>query len=168
MLDCDCWHDCVLCYPRNLKASIVILQQTSAEALCRLFTETDRRADMDSHEIKKSSKKRKEPERLEIANFKKEYNSYYNTFYSTCLASSAFLARRTTKIKSEGEGEGSMGGLSDGSTSVVSGDALTVSVNSMALESSMGDVLEAFLTALCTSTDFAALSLTGEWVGHLP
>ena len=158
----------MLFYPRDLKASIVTLQQTSAEALCRLFTETDRRADMDSHEIKKSSKKRKEPERLEIANFKEEYNGYYNTFYSTCLASSAFLARRTTKIKSEGEGEGSMGGLSDGSTSVVSGDALPVSVNSMALESSMGDVLEAFLTALCTSTDFAALSLTGEWVGHLP
>jgi hypothetical protein len=50
----------------------------------------------------------------------------------------------------------------------VSGDALPVSVNSTALESSMGDVLEAFLTALCTSTDFAALSLTGEWVGDLP
>jgi hypothetical protein len=166
MLDCDCRHDCVLCYPRDLKASIVTLQQTSAEALCRLFTETDRRADMDSHEIKKSSKKRKEPDRLEIADFKKEYNVYYNTFYSTCLASTAFLARRTTKIKSEGGG--SMGGLSDGSTSVVSGDALRVSVNSMAIESSMGDVLEAFLTALCTSTDFAALSLTGEWVGHLP
>lgn len=165
MLDCYCWHDCVLCYPRDLKASTVALQQTSAEALCRLFTESDRRADMDSLEIKKSSKKRKEPERLEIADFKKEYNVYYNTFYSTCLASSAFLARRTTKIKSEGVGEGSMGGLSDGSTSVVSGDAFPVSVNSMALESSMGDVLEAFLTALCTSTDFAALSLTGEWLG---
>lgn len=109
-------------------------------------------------------------ETVETIDFKKEYNVEYNSFYSICLGSSALLARRTTKIKSEGEGEGEriIGGTSDGSTSVVSGDAQcsTSTSSSTALESqsSVGDVLESFLTALCTSTDFAALSLLGK--GH--
>ena len=111
-------------------------------------------------------------ETVETIDFKKEYNVEYNAFYSICLGSSALLARRTTKIKSEGEGEGEriIGGTSDGSTSVVSGDAQcststsTSTSSSTALESqsSVGDVLESFLTALCTSTDFAALSLLGR------
>lgn len=111
-------------------------------------------------------------ETVETIDFKKEYNVEYNSFYSICLGSSALLARRTTKIKSEGEGEDErmIGGTSDGSTSVVSGDAQcstsTSTSSSTALESqsSVGDVLESFLTALCTSTDFAALSLLGK--GH--
>ena len=117
---------------------------------------------MDSREVEKGSKRKMTAETAETIDFKKEYNDEYNAFYSICLGSSALLARRTTKIKSEGEGER----MIDGSTSVVSGDAQcsTSTSSSMASESqsSVGDVLESFLTALCTSTDFAALSLLGR------
>ena len=103
-------------------------------------------------------------ETAETIDFKKEYNVEYNAFYSICLGSSALLARRTTKIKSEGEEEGER--MIDGSTSVVSHDAQcptsTSSSTASESQSSVGDVLESFLTALCTSTDFAALSLLGR------
>jgi hypothetical protein len=136
--------------------------QTSADALCHLYTERERTLDLDSTP---APKKKKSSSALHPSDFKSLFSSSFNTFFSVCLHSSAVLADSTCRSRGQGpEGGAGAGGSrtvgsEDNASSVMDASGFDLDMD---VDDNTQDVLEATLSSLCTVADYATPSLKGE------
>jgi hypothetical protein len=134
--------------------------QTSADALCHLYTERERTLDLDSTP---APKKKKSSSAFHPSDFKSLFSSSFNTFFSVCLHSSAVLADSTCRSRVQGAEGGAGGSRTVGSEDTASSvmDATGFDLD-MDVDDNTQDVLEATLSSLCTVADYATPSLKGE------
>lgn len=137
--------------------------QTSADALCRLFTEKELACDRSSSSSHSESEGKgrgkgagKKSRITETLDFKRAYNRHFNDFVSRCLLCSTLIARDSSK----------------GSRSVPIPITVLVSVEEMEGQKEKEgeenenenalDVLESLLSSLCCVTDYATSHIDGE------
>lgn len=130
--------------------------QTSADALCRLFTEKELACDRSSHSESEGKGKGagKKSRITETLDFKRAYNRHFNDFFSRCLLCSTLIARDSSK----------------GPISVPIPITVSLSVEEMEGQKegeekeneNVLDVLESLLSSLCCVTDYATSHIDGE------